>query len=132
MRKADALLFCERSKIRKNFFYHRKQLDSVIARDCVKFTHFKQSSGHLRHALGLLFQQLQKIRSLRQDVGVLGSKQFDLRLHKRKRCAEFMRGISRKLTLSVKSFIKAVHHTVKGSFKMLKLRNDIFCDFHLC
>ena len=63
------------------------------------------------------------------DVGVLGAKQLNLGLHERKRRAQFVRRIARKLSLCGKSLVKAGNHVVKRRAAAPEFRGHVLADF---
>ena len=111
-------------------FYYR--LYPVVTRIHAKLTHFKEGFRHLRHPLRLLTQQAKEVRRFRKLVGVLGGKQLKLSLHKRKRSAKFVGGISGELPLGGKALVKTVEHTVERYAELSKLRQSFLGNLHIC
>ena len=86
----------------------------------------------MRHPLRLLTQQAKEVRRFRKHVGVLGGKQLKLSLHKRKRSAKFVGGISGELPLGGKALVKTVEHTVERYAELSKLRQSFLGNLHIC
>ena len=126
----DALFLRQRHDILEDLLHHRGQLDTVGAGDGAQLAHLQKGLGHLGHALGLLPQKPQKIRRFRQHVGMLRRKQFQLRLHQRKRRPQLMGGVAGKLPLCGKALVQAVQHPVKGTAELLKFRQHLLIQLH--
>ena len=63
---------------------------------------------------------------------MLCGKQLKLCLHQRKRRAQLMSGISRKLPLRGKAFVKTFKHLIERPAELPELRQYIFTDLHIC
>ena len=124
----DALLLGKGRQVGKHFFDHRRQVNRIVAGDAAQLAHLEQGLCHVRHSLGLLLQQPEQTRCICIGVGVLGAKQLNLSLHERKRRAQLVRRIARKLFLCRKTFVKAGNHVVKRRAATPKLRGHIFAD----
>ena len=96
-----------------------------------KFAHFEQGLCHLRHSLRLLAQKADKIRRLRPRVRVLGGKQFQLRLHQRKRRAQLVRGISGELPLGAEALVQSIQHLIERGAELPELRQHLLGDLHI-
>ena len=62
---------------------------------------------------------------------MLKGEQLHLRLHERKRRAQFVGSVSRELFLRAKPLVKTVNHVVKRCAELLELGQHVFADFHL-
>ena len=62
---------------------------------------------------------------------MLGGKQLKLRLHQRKRRAQLVRSVARKLPLRREARVQAVDHAVERAAEALKLRQHVLADLAL-
>ena len=111
--KVNPVFFRQWGEIRKYFFNHGLELDRIFTLYVLKMAHFQQNTRHLAHPLGLLPQETEEVPAFFRKIGVFRRKKLYLSLQQCQRRAQFMGGISRKLTLGGKSVIQALQHLVE-------------------